>query len=109
VEIVGRLRPAVALIDMRMPVMDGITACSEIRRLAPETQVIILSAYGDRALQRGAQEAGVYCYMIKGCRPELITQMLIQAWLHGRTAPAPAVAAPADPASATTSGSEELR
>jgi DNA-binding NarL/FixJ family response regulator len=51
--------PDIALLDVRMPKLDGLTATAEILRLAPETAVIILTTFGEdvyisRALSEGA-------------------------------------------------------
>jgi DNA-binding NarL/FixJ family response regulator len=71
--------PDVVLMDVRMPVLGGIEAAGIIRDRLPRTQVIILSAYEDAAMTRGAESVGVYCYLVKGCRPDLITQMIVAA------------------------------
>lgn len=59
VDAVHRHRPDVALLDIRMPRMDGLAAGAEIRRLAPETAVVILTTFSEddyiaRALADGA-------------------------------------------------------
>ncbi|CAM5294006.1 DNA-binding response regulator [Streptomyces avidinii] len=58
-EAVRRLRPAVALLDIQMPGLDGITAASRIHRELPGTAVIMLTTFGEdefieRALREGA-------------------------------------------------------
>ena len=75
-----RLRPEVVVMDMRMPRMDGLEATRRIRAASPTTQVVILSAYEDQALKRGAQELGVYSYLIKGCPPSTLVETLRSAW-----------------------------
>ncbi|MEV6234464.1 response regulator transcription factor [Saccharopolyspora shandongensis] len=59
VELVRRHRPAVALLDIRMPELDGLGAADEIRRVAPETAVLIMTTFDEddyvtRALHGGA-------------------------------------------------------
>lgn len=59
VDAVGRHRPDVVLLDIRMPRLDGFGALSEIRRLAPETAVVMLTTFSEdeyiaRALGDGA-------------------------------------------------------
>jgi DNA-binding NarL/FixJ family response regulator len=59
VELVRAHRPRVALLDIRMPKLDGLAAAAEIRRLAPETAVLMLTTFGEddyvaRALGDGA-------------------------------------------------------
>ncbi|HUO10224.1 MAG TPA: response regulator transcription factor [Phycisphaerae bacterium] len=58
-------RPDVTLMDLRMPVLDGIGAVKEIRRQFPEARIIALTSYdGDQDIQR-ALEAGVRGYLLK--------------------------------------------
>ena len=70
-----------------------VAATRLVRHRAPETQVVILSAYEDRALKRGAEELGVYGYLIKGCPPSLLVDTLRFAWsfkkgsVHARVHP----------------------
>jgi len=52
-------RPAVAVVDVRMPRMTGIEVAAQVSRTTPETQVILYTAYGDRALLSEALDAGV--------------------------------------------------
>ncbi|WP_406036577.1 response regulator transcription factor [Micromonospora sp. NBC_00898] len=59
VELVRAHRPRVALLDIRMPRLDGIGAAAEIRRLVPETASVMLTTFGEddhvaRALGHGA-------------------------------------------------------
>jgi DNA-binding NarL/FixJ family response regulator len=79
VEQAERLRPEVILMDLRMPVMDGIQATEKIRLTNPEIPVVILSAYDDRSLELAAQNAGVFCYLLKGMRAGIIRDVLHQA------------------------------
>ncbi len=80
VEMAPRVSPDVVFMDLRMPEVDGIEATRLVKALLPQAQVIILSAYEDPGLQRGAEQAGVYCYLIKGCPPQMIRDMLSFAW-----------------------------
>lgn len=74
------LEPDVVLMDLRMPVMGGLEATRLIREQRPEIQVVILTAYDDPALAKGAAETGVYAYLVKGCPPRLISETTLHAW-----------------------------
>ncbi|WP_428961276.1 response regulator [Micromonospora fluostatini] len=59
VELVRAHRPHVALLDIRMPRLDGLAAVAEIRRLVPQTAAVMLTTFGEddhvlRALGHGA-------------------------------------------------------
>jgi CheY-like chemotaxis protein len=66
------LRPDVIVMDLTMPNLDGITATRRIR-LHPRTKdvaVILLTGYPQKAIERGALEAGVDVFLTKPCLPE---------------------------------------
>jgi DNA-binding NarL/FixJ family response regulator len=79
VELTMAYRPDVVLIDFRMPGMDGFEATSRIKAELPMTQSVVFTAYDDRTLTSEATRAGVYCLLVKGCRPQLVVDMLRQA------------------------------
>jgi NarL family two-component system response regulator LiaR len=58
-------RPDVILMDLMMPIMDGITATRLIRQDYPEIQVIALTSFGEERLIKDALEAGVISYLFK--------------------------------------------
>lgn len=59
-------RPAdLVLSDVRMPEMDGMTLLSHMQRLAPQTPVIIITAYGTVESAVAAMRAGAYDYLLK--------------------------------------------
>jgi DNA-binding NarL/FixJ family response regulator len=65
VEAFRKFRPAVTLMDLRMPGGDGIEATKQIRQIDPEAKIIALTSYdGDQEIYR-ALEAGVRGYMLK--------------------------------------------
>src|SRR5579859_185977 len=57
--------PDIVLMDLMMPIMDGVTATRLIRRDYPETQVIALTSFGEEALIKGVLEAGAISYLFK--------------------------------------------
>lgn len=65
VQLARQLRPDVVLMDLLMPVMDGITATSIIRSSLPETEVIALTSVLESASVVGAVKAGAIGYLLK--------------------------------------------
>ena len=63
-------RPAVAVIDLQMPVMDGFAATSEIRRSAPEVAVLVLTMFDDDESVFAAMRAGARGYVVKGAEQD---------------------------------------
>jgi two-component system, NarL family, response regulator LiaR len=60
-----RLEPDVVLMDLLMPVMDGIEATREIRKEMPDTEVVALTSVLEDASVTGAIRAGAIGYLLK--------------------------------------------
>jgi DNA-binding NarL/FixJ family response regulator len=58
-------RPAVAIVDLRMPRLTGIEVAREAQRTVPETAVILYTAFGERALLTDAIDAGARGFLLK--------------------------------------------
>ena len=63
--LVTDLLPDVVLLDLLMPKIDGITVVREIKRLAPNTQIIILTSYYEDDQIFNAIKAGALSYLLK--------------------------------------------
>lgn len=70
-----RLKPELAVLDVRMPRLSGIEACREIRSALPETNVLMLTSYADERAVMAAIVAGASGFMLK----EVQTADLIEA------------------------------
>jgi NarL family two-component system response regulator LiaR len=60
-----QLKPDVILMDLLMPVMDGVTAIKAIHEKWPDISIIALTSFGDKELVEGALKAGAMSYLIK--------------------------------------------
>ena len=60
-----RVKPDVILMDLVMPVMDGVAATRTIHELWPDIKIITLTSFGDKDLVEGALKAGAISYLIK--------------------------------------------
>src|SRR5579864_6592315 len=76
VEILEKLKPDLALMDLRMPGKDGIQATTEIKRKFPTASILILTTYdGDADIHR-ALEAGAQGYVLKNSTRESLIPAL---------------------------------
>lgn len=64
--LVGEARPAVLLLDLVMPDLDGLEILRQVRERSPETRVLILTGYFDEGLVLQALQQGAIGYFLKG-------------------------------------------
>lgn len=69
VELARSQRVDVALLDIQMPVMDGLTALAELRRTAPQVRVLILTTFGERHNVLRALTEGSAGFLLKDSAP----------------------------------------
>jgi DNA-binding NarL/FixJ family response regulator len=63
--LVNKLRPAVVLMDIAMPLLNGLEATRQVLKAFPDTKVLILSAHNDDAYVKNASEAGAVGFLLK--------------------------------------------
>ena len=68
-EMAAELRPDVVLMDLSMPVMDGVAATLELLRDQPDSCVVVLTSFSDQARVADALRAGAVGYLLKDCDP----------------------------------------
>ncbi len=90
--LVHRLQPDVVLMDLQMPVMDGVEATRRIRAEAPDTKVIILTTFKDEDFIDAGLSAGARGYLLKDAPPSRLIEA-VQAAYRGESLLNPEVAA----------------
>jgi DNA-binding NarL/FixJ family response regulator len=65
----AELAPDVVLMDLSMPVMDGVAATRELRERHPGIAVVVLTSFSERARVRDAVDAGAVGYLLKDSDP----------------------------------------
>ncbi len=65
VEKAGQLKPDVAVLDIGMPLLNGVEATRQIRKLSPQTKVLILTMHDSEVLVQEVLEAGANGYILK--------------------------------------------
>jgi DNA-binding NarL/FixJ family response regulator len=89
--LVPRVRPDVALVDLRMPGLDGVATIRALRERHPEVRVLVLTTFDTESDVVSAIEAGATGYLLKDApRAELFRA--IRAAARGEAVLAPAVA-----------------
>ncbi len=74
IEFVKELHPDVLLLDIEMPVMDGIQVARQLQASDVKVRILILSAYDDREYIRAFMDIGVAGYLVKGEAPGKIVE-----------------------------------
>lgn len=76
---VQELEPDVVLMDLVMPVMDGLTAIKQIKQLRPSTEVIALTSFADDEKVFTAIRSGATGYLLKDVQPNDLVKAVLAA------------------------------
>jgi DNA-binding NarL/FixJ family response regulator len=79
VETAGRNRPDVVLLDVVMPVMDGVTAAGKILACSPNSKILILTSFSEEEKIFPAIRAGALGYLLKDIPPNELAQAVREA------------------------------
>jgi DNA-binding NarL/FixJ family response regulator len=74
--VLKHVRPDVILLDIQMPIMDGITTLPEIKNLYPDIKVIMLTMHNDHSMISKLMELGANSYLTKNSDSEIIYQAI---------------------------------
>jgi DNA-binding NarL/FixJ family response regulator len=80
-----RHHPDVIVLDLAMPEVDGLEALPEIRKVSPESQVIVLSSYDAPSIQTQAISLGACLFVDKGSLPWEIADVDKEVATHPET------------------------
>ena len=75
-EMTSRLSPDVVLMDLTMPEMDGISTTRAIRKMKPETKILVLTSVSGGEKVSQALQAGAHGYCVKDSNPEVFLSAL---------------------------------
>jgi DNA-binding NarL/FixJ family response regulator len=91
VELAGKKKPDLILMDLKMPIMNGIEATREIRAKLPDIKILVLTTYDDDEWLFDAIRAGAAGYLLKDTPRQKIVEA-IRGTLDGKSFVDPAVA-----------------
>jgi len=74
VAMVKKLRPAVVVMDIAMPLLNGLEATRQILKAVPKTRILILSAHSDGAYVKNATESGAVGFLLKQASARVLSE-----------------------------------
>lgn len=84
VEAAKRLQPDIVILDVSMPLLNGIDAAAQLKKCCPTAKVIVVTMHADREYVRSAFEAGASAYVLKRSAVDELEQA-IRAVLGGHS------------------------
>ena len=79
IDLVAALRPDLLVLDIDMPVLDGLSALPRIREVAPDTRVVMLTAISNSEYRERAHAAGAVAYVEKTTSIRVLVDELLRA------------------------------
>ncbi|HEX6292473.1 MAG TPA: response regulator transcription factor [Herpetosiphonaceae bacterium] len=83
-DVVAQVRPDVVLMDLYMPILDGVAATRQIRAAYPDVQIILFTSVDQDGYVLEGVRAGASGYLLKTARTEMLVAA-IQAAIDGRS------------------------
>ena len=78
IEVARDEQPDLVLLDVAMPVMDGLEALPHLRRTAPDASIVMLSGFSEARLGADAAARGAAAYLEKGLAPPALVGRLLE-------------------------------
>ena len=78
IEAVLTLRPDILVADLMMPDLNGLEVCRRVKHAAPETAVVLVTAYGDAEMQKVALDAGAAALVPKHAAADALEPTVLQ-------------------------------
>ncbi len=91
-QVIEKMQPDIVLLDINMPIMNGIEALNEIRKLNPVPKVLMLTISQNDEDLIGAIVAGANGYLLKNTEPDILRNTILQV-VAGNSVLAPEVTA----------------
>lgn len=85
VEQARRLKPDLIILDMAMPVMNGLEAAHQLKQIMPEVRLIMYSASSDNLLEQAAKSVGISEIILKSQRVSVLIEAA-RGFVHRRAA-----------------------
>jgi DNA-binding NarL/FixJ family response regulator len=86
VALASSLRPDAVVLDLAMPVMDGLQAIPVILESSPASRILVLSGFDHSRMEARAREQGAHGYLEKGAAFVQIADTLVDLGVEGLTA-----------------------
>lgn len=84
IELLQQKIPDVVILDIKMPGMDGHDTLSQIKKIQPDVQVIMLTGHGDETSAMESLERGAFDYLTKPCDIDLMASKINDAYTAAR-------------------------
>jgi DNA-binding NarL/FixJ family response regulator len=78
IEKAAKLRPDLIVIDLAMPVLNGIVASSVLKRLMPAVPIVMFTSFSDPCIKKTAMAAGLDAFVDKSESPETLLNCIDQ-------------------------------
>lgn len=86
-DLASRHRPDLVLMDVTMPVLDGLEATRRLHEILPDIRVVVLTMHAEPKLARDAIQAGAMGYLVKDCTTSDIVEAIERAIRGEQTFP----------------------